>query len=236
MIRDQEILNHFLDSIRRFVRERLVPAEEIVAETDAIPADIVARDEAAGAFRADDSRGVRRARPHDGRRGRSSMIELCQTSPAFRSIIGTTTASARRASSSTARRAEEEIPAETRERRADRVVRADRARKRVGRGVAPHQRAARRRPLRPERLQALHHQRAAGRHLHGDGAHQLRRRTRAASSAFIVERGHARAQRRQARPQDGPARRAHRDVIFDNARVPARTSSAATKARASRPR
>ena len=34
MIRDQETLTALLDSISRFVRERLVPAEHEVAETD----------------------------------------------------------------------------------------------------------------------------------------------------------------------------------------------------------
>ena len=42
MIRDQETLNILLDNITRFVRERLVPNEDVVAETDEIPADIVA--------------------------------------------------------------------------------------------------------------------------------------------------------------------------------------------------
>lgn len=39
MVRDQETLNLLLDTISRFVRERLIPAEEIVAETDKIPDD-----------------------------------------------------------------------------------------------------------------------------------------------------------------------------------------------------
>ena len=46
MIRDPETLDALLDSVRRFVRERLVPAENEVAETDAIPPAIVARDAA----------------------------------------------------------------------------------------------------------------------------------------------------------------------------------------------
>ncbi|PMY03790.1 acyl-CoA dehydrogenase family protein, partial [Pseudomonas sp. GW460-13] len=41
MIRDNDILEALLDSVRRFVRERLVPAEALVAETDEIPQDIV---------------------------------------------------------------------------------------------------------------------------------------------------------------------------------------------------
>ena len=41
MIRDPDILEALLDSVRRFVRERLVPAENEVAETDEIPESIV---------------------------------------------------------------------------------------------------------------------------------------------------------------------------------------------------
>jgi acyl-CoA dehydrogenase len=37
MIRDQDTLTAFLDTVRRFVKERLVPAENTVAETDEIP-------------------------------------------------------------------------------------------------------------------------------------------------------------------------------------------------------
>ena len=37
MIRDPETLEALLDSVRRFVRERLVPAENEVSETDEIP-------------------------------------------------------------------------------------------------------------------------------------------------------------------------------------------------------
>ena len=37
MIRDRETLNILLDNIARFVRERLIPNEEVVAETDEIP-------------------------------------------------------------------------------------------------------------------------------------------------------------------------------------------------------
>ena len=37
MIRDQETLNQLLDTVSRFVRERLVPNEQRIAEDDAIP-------------------------------------------------------------------------------------------------------------------------------------------------------------------------------------------------------
>jgi acyl-CoA dehydrogenase len=50
MIRDPETLNQLLDTISRFVRERLVPAEAQVAEEDAIPEDIVEEMKAMGLF------------------------------------------------------------------------------------------------------------------------------------------------------------------------------------------
>ena len=41
MIRDPQTFQALLDSVTRFTRERLVPAENEVAETDAIPPAIV---------------------------------------------------------------------------------------------------------------------------------------------------------------------------------------------------
>ncbi|MDO8279999.1 MAG: acyl-CoA dehydrogenase family protein [Burkholderiaceae bacterium] len=41
MIRDQDNFDQFLQSVRRFVRERLLPREDEVAQTDAIPPDLV---------------------------------------------------------------------------------------------------------------------------------------------------------------------------------------------------
>jgi acyl-CoA dehydrogenase len=89
MIRDPEILNALLDTVRRFVRERLVPAEETVAETDAIPGDIVDDMKAMGLF------GLTIPESWGGlgltmEEEALVMIELCQTAPAFRSLIGTT--------------------------------------------------------------------------------------------------------------------------------------------------
>ena len=89
MIRDPDTLTALLDTVRRFVRERLVPAEEIVAETDAIPADIVREMKAMGLF------GLTIPESYGGlgltmEEESLVMIELCQTAPAFRSLIGTT--------------------------------------------------------------------------------------------------------------------------------------------------
>jgi acyl-CoA dehydrogenase len=89
MIRDPDIMTALLDSVRRFVRERLVPAEEVVAETDEIPADIVADMKSLGLF------GLTIPESYGGlgltmEEEALVMIELCQTAPAFRSLIGTT--------------------------------------------------------------------------------------------------------------------------------------------------
>jgi len=88
MIRDAEILSQLTDTIARFVRERLVPAEQQVAESDAIPDDIVADMKAMGLF------GL--SIPEElGGLGLTMeeevmvAFELGRTSPAFRSLMGT---------------------------------------------------------------------------------------------------------------------------------------------------
>ncbi|SFG26709.1 Acyl-CoA dehydrogenase, N-terminal domain [Novosphingobium sp. CF614] len=50
MIRDAEILDALLASIGRFVDEALIPREKEVAETDAIPADVIEQMKALGLF------------------------------------------------------------------------------------------------------------------------------------------------------------------------------------------
>ena len=89
MIRDPETLEALLDSVRRFVRERLVPAEEEVAETDEIPEAIVQEMRELGLFGMtipERFGGLELTMEEECR----VLFELCQTSPAFRSIIGTT--------------------------------------------------------------------------------------------------------------------------------------------------
>ncbi|MPM42981.1 Acyl-CoA dehydrogenase [bioreactor metagenome] len=89
MILDQETLEALLDSVRRFVRERLVPAENIVAETDEIPEAIVQEMRELGLFGMtipERFGGLELTMEEEVR----VLFELCQTSPAFRSVIGTT--------------------------------------------------------------------------------------------------------------------------------------------------
>ena len=89
MICDRETLDALLDNIARFVRERLVPSENAVAETDKIPDDIVHDMKAMGLF------GLTIPEAYGGlgltmEEEVLAMLELGQTSPAFRSLIGTT--------------------------------------------------------------------------------------------------------------------------------------------------
>jgi acyl-CoA dehydrogenase len=88
MIRDSQILKMLTDSVARFVRTKLVPAEPTVAETDEIPATLINDMRELGLF------GL--AIPEEfGGLGLTMeeevlvAFELAWTSPAFRSLIGT---------------------------------------------------------------------------------------------------------------------------------------------------
>lgn len=88
MIRDQETLNQLIDVIARFVRERLVPAENQLAEEARLPADILQEMKDLGLF------GLTIPEEYGGlgltmEEEILVAIELGRTSPAFRSIMGT---------------------------------------------------------------------------------------------------------------------------------------------------
>jgi acyl-CoA dehydrogenase len=88
MIRDQETLNLLQDSIARFVREVLIPHEDTVAETDAIPAHIVGQMRELGLF------GLCIPEEYGGLALTMEeevlvAMELAYASPAFRSLVGT---------------------------------------------------------------------------------------------------------------------------------------------------
>lgn len=89
MIRDESALNALLDAVSRFVRERLQPAERAVAESDEIPADIIAEMKAIGLF------GLSIPEAYGGlgltmEEEVFITFEIGRTSPAFRSLFGTT--------------------------------------------------------------------------------------------------------------------------------------------------
>lgn len=85
---DRDNLDQLLKGVRRFVRERLVPVEQEVAEKDEVPAEIIAEMGRLGLF------GMSVPEEYGGL-GLSAeeemevAIELGQSSPAFRSRIGT---------------------------------------------------------------------------------------------------------------------------------------------------
>ncbi len=88
MALDPQTLRQFLDTIQRFVREQLEPAEAMVAETDTVPPAIVDEMRRLGLF------GMTIPEAQGGLGlGMSEevqvLFELCQTSPAFRSVHGT---------------------------------------------------------------------------------------------------------------------------------------------------
>ncbi len=88
MIRDQETLQLLLDSVRRFVREVLLPHEQEVADTDQIPPAVVAQMRELGLF------GLSLPEQYGGLALTMEeevlvAFELAHASPAFRSLIGT---------------------------------------------------------------------------------------------------------------------------------------------------
>jgi len=88
MIRDSDILQGLLDVVQSFVKERLIPNEDLVEETDEIPGDIVEEMRQMGLF------GL--ALPEEfGGLGLTQeeevmiSLQLSKASPSFRSVIGT---------------------------------------------------------------------------------------------------------------------------------------------------
>lgn len=88
MALDAETRAQFIDTLGRFVRERLRPIEAQVAEDDVMPADIVAEMRELGLY------GLSIPEEYGGLGLSMSdeievMFAFCQTSPAFRSAFGT---------------------------------------------------------------------------------------------------------------------------------------------------
>ncbi len=85
---EADVYEQFRDTLARFVRERLVPNEERVAEDDAIPPEIISEMREMGLF------GLSIPEEYGGiglsmEEEVGMAFELGQTSPAFRSLIGT---------------------------------------------------------------------------------------------------------------------------------------------------
>ncbi|RBP74123.1 acyl-CoA dehydrogenase family protein [Marinobacter nauticus] len=88
MALDQETLNQFVDSVRRYVRDRLVPLEMQVAEEDRIPDDVIDELKELGLF------GLSIPEEFGGlglnmAEEAAIIQEMGYTSPVFRSMFGT---------------------------------------------------------------------------------------------------------------------------------------------------
>ncbi|ERS82312.1 acyl-CoA dehydrogenase family protein [Halomonas sp. PBN3] len=88
MIRDQELLDQLLDTLSRFVSERLIPNEARLAEEDAVPPEILAEMKEMGVF------GLSIPEEYGGlglTMEEEALVAMTigKTSPAFRSIFGT---------------------------------------------------------------------------------------------------------------------------------------------------
>ena len=88
MIRDAESFGMLTQTIERFVRERLIPREQEVVDTDAIPEDILSEMRRMGLFGLtipEEYGGLGLTMEEEVR----VAFALCRASPAFRSIAGT---------------------------------------------------------------------------------------------------------------------------------------------------
>ena len=88
MIRDEGMLEQLLSTIRNFVKNELIPREHEVAEADKIPEDLIQKMRELGLFGLtipEEYGGLGITMEEEVR----VAFELGQTSPAFRSLIGT---------------------------------------------------------------------------------------------------------------------------------------------------
>ncbi|NYT63723.1 acyl-CoA dehydrogenase family protein [Alcaligenaceae bacterium] len=89
MIRDQSTMDALLETVDRFVQERLVPVEALVAETNEIPQEIVDEMKYIGLFGLtipEEYGGLGLTMEEEAR----VMFSMGRTSPSFRSVFGTT--------------------------------------------------------------------------------------------------------------------------------------------------
>lgn len=88
MIKDESTLNVMIETVQKFVKERLIPFEEQCSENDEIPHEIIDEMRDLGLF------GLSIPEEYDGlgltlEEEINVVLELCQASPIFRSVIGT---------------------------------------------------------------------------------------------------------------------------------------------------
>ncbi|EXL10642.1 hypothetical protein BG36_01470 [Aquamicrobium defluvii] len=88
MIRDTDLLGSLVETVCRFVRDRLMPAERRVEQENAIPPELIEEMKEMGLF------GMSIPEAYGGlgltmEEEVHVAFELCYASPAFRSVIGT---------------------------------------------------------------------------------------------------------------------------------------------------
>src|SRR5690606_4588188 len=88
MIRDKEVLDHIVQTVRQFVNNQLIPKEDWVAENDRLPEALIGQMRELGLF------GLTIPEEYGGlgvtmEEEVTLAFELGRTSPAFRSLIGT---------------------------------------------------------------------------------------------------------------------------------------------------
>ena len=139
-----EVLPELLEAVRRFVDKRLVPLEAQVDEADEVPADVVDDMKALGLFGLsipEEYGGLGLGMEEEAR----VAMEFGRTSPAFRSVFGSTVGIGSQGIVMDGTDAQKQrVPAAAGERRTDLVVLPHRARRGVRRRLAAHPRTPRR--------------------------------------------------------------------------------------------
>jgi hypothetical protein len=191
------------------VRDRLVPREAEVAELDEIPSDIRNEMQALGLF------GLTVPEAYGGlgltlEEEVLAVQELGRTSPAFRSLIGTNNGIGSQGIviDGTEDQKQRWLPKiASGEYLTSFCLTEPEAGSDAGSLEDPGR--ARRRPLRPQRHQALHHQFRSRLAVHGDGPHRSDREGRRRRVGLHRRARYPWTDDRQAREKIGPAGRAH---------------------------
>ena len=231
MIRDEKRLASLLDTTRRFMNDVAIPNEERVERENAIPEEIVAKMRSLGFF------GW--SIPEDYGGAGLTTEELClanmeisQCAVAYRARCGTNTGIGSEAIiQDGTEEQKKEVPAAPRLRRDHGMPRGDRARGRLRPARRPCDPGrGRRRPLRAERDQALHHQRADRRRVHGPGADRPVQQRRLGDHCVPHRARHAGPVGRSGTQEDGPGRLAgFRGVLQGLPRAPIRGAGGHTR-------
>ena len=212
---DEATFGEVRDAVRRFVREKVLPREDEIEESDAIPADLRAAAADLGLFGyalPDEFGGSGVSMAQDVR----LAFEFGYATPAFRSMFGTNNGIAGQVIAKFGSDAQKKafLPGLA---AGDLVASFALTESEAGSSPAGLRTSARRDGERPAggRLgalghQAVHHQRPAGRPVRRVRPDRPRRRGRPRDLRLRGRRGQPGADRRAARPQDGPARRVDR--------------------------